>query len=139
VKTVEAGSDPARQWTASPATLPQAATESKHGDGEAPMRLAYPLAVLVIVLTTAFAMAQEAQPTAPPPAAGDWNGPVVGGRHRQPTQSEVQSRQQADGQSAQAIQQRNRDEDKTIDDLYKELMTPVPSGERSGAPGQTPR
>lgn len=103
------------------------------------MRFAYPLAVLGIVLTTASAMAQEAQPTAPPPAGNDWTGPVIGGRHRQPTESEVQSRQQVEGQSAKAIQQRNRDEDKTIDDLYKELMTPVPSREQSGEMGQAPR
>jgi hypothetical protein len=102
------------------------------------MRFAYPLAVLGIVMTTASPMAQEAKP-ADPPAVNDWTGPVVGGRHRQPTTAEVQARQQADGESAKTIEQRNRDEDKTIDDLYKELMTPVPSGERSGEPGQAPR
>ena len=102
------------------------------------MRFMYPLAVLGLVLTATAAMAQQAQSPTPPPAS-DGMGPVVGGRHRQPTPAEIQARQQAEGQSAKTIQQRNRDQDKTIDDLYKELMTPVPSREMSGEQGQPPR
>jgi TolA-binding protein len=99
------------------------------------MRFRYSLAVLGIALTTTVAMAQPAQP----PAANDWTGPVVGGRHRQPTPAEVQARQQAEGQTAKTIEQRNRDQDKTIDDLYNELMKPVPSRDMSGEQGQAPR
>ena len=102
------------------------------------MRFAYPLAILTLLLRPTSAMAQEAKP-ADPPAVSDWTGPVVGGRHRQPTTAEIQARQQAEGSSAKTIAQRNRDQDKTIDELYKELMTPVPSGERSGDTGQPPR
>jgi hypothetical protein len=97
------------------------------------MRLAYPLAVLGIVLTAASPMAQETRP-ADQPAASEWIGPVVGGRHRQPTEAEIQARQRAEGRSAQATTQRERQEDNAINELYKELMAPVPSGERSGEP-----
>ena len=103
------------------------------------MRIAYPLAILCIALSVAPSMAQEAAPVERP---GEWTGPVVGGRHRQPTDAEIQARQRAEGASPQALQQRSREQDKVIDDLYKELMTPVPSGkpgERSGDLGQPAR
>lgn len=100
------------------------------------MRFAYPLAVLGIVLSAATPMAQEVKPADPPASApasaGEWTGPIVGGRHRQPTEAEVEARQRAEGESAKAIQERSRKEDKVIDDLYKKLMTPVPPDEQSG-------
>jgi hypothetical protein len=102
------------------------------------MRFAYPLAVLGIVLNAASPMAQDPRP-ADRPAASEWTGPIVGGRHRQPTPAEIEARQRAAGQSAKAIEERRRKEDKTIDDLYKQLVTPAPSSERSGEQGQPAR
>jgi hypothetical protein len=105
------------------------------------MRFFYPLAVLWLLLSAASALAQGSGQNSPsgqgsqtnPPSQSEWTGPVVGGRHRQPTPAEIQARERAEGESKKAIQQRDRQEDKTIDELYKELMKPVPS---SGQPGQ---
>jgi hypothetical protein len=96
------------------------------------MQCAYLLAALGIPLSAAPPMAQEAKPAAPPASAREWTDPVVESHHRQPTETEVEARERAEGESAKAIQERNRKEDHVIDDLYKELMTPVPLNERSG-------
>lgn len=102
------------------------------------MRFFYPLAVLWLVLSAASALAQGSGQNSPsgqanPPPQSEWSGPTVGWRHRQPTPAEIEARERAQGESKKSIQQRDRQEDKTIDELYKELTRPVPS---SGQPGQ---
>lgn len=99
------------------------------------MRLSYLFAILGIVLNAVSPMAQEIMP-ADQPAASEWPGPIVGGHHRQPTEAEVEARQRAEGESATAIQERNREEEKAIDDLNKTLLAPIPSGEQSREHGQ---
>jgi hypothetical protein len=101
------------------------------------MRSAYALAVLWVFLSTASAIAQQNTPAKPP--EDGWEGPVVDWRHRQPTEAEVQARERAEGESKKAIQERDHQEDQTIDELYKELMTPVPGGEMSGESEQKAR
>ena len=101
------------------------------------MRSAYALAVLWIFLNAAPALAQQDTPAKPPDSG--WTGPVVEGRHRQPTPGEIESRERAEGESKKAIQERQRQEDQTIDELYKELMKPVPGREMSGQSGQPSR
>lgn len=99
------------------------------------MRVGYALMVLSIVLSPSLLMAQLAVPSAPPPATGDLPGPVVNGRHRQPTQAEIQARQRAEGESSPTLKNRNREENKDVDDLYKELTTPLPPlTDQGGAP-----
>jgi hypothetical protein len=102
------------------------------------MRSAYAFAVLWIFLGTASAMAQQQNTAAQPPEDG-WAGPTVDWRHRQPTRAEIEGRVRAEGESKKAVQERNRQADQTIDELYKELMTPVPSRELSGQSGQLAR
>lgn len=101
------------------------------------MRIAAWFAVLGLAMSTAPAMAQHVAPTPPstPPALGDLPGPVVDGRHRPPTQAEIRLRQRAEGELTPDLQQRNRAESKSVDELYKELTTPLPplSGQ-GGAP-----
>ena len=94
------------------------------------MRSAYPLALLWLLLSAASPLAQQ-NAGKPEPHSGSV-GPVIDGRHRQPTAAEIESRERAEGRSAQAAQARAREQNKVIDDLYKELMTPVPSGAKSG-------
>lgn len=103
------------------------------------MRFAFSLVVTGIVLAASSPMAQETWPANPPAADDGQLGPVVGGRHRQPTEAEVEARERAEGESARAIEKRDRQEDKTIDDLYKELTKPAPLGAPSGEPGQVAR
>jgi hypothetical protein len=100
------------------------------------MRLASSLVIFGIVLAASSSMAGEVAPPEPP-AAVESPGPVVDGRHRQPTEAEIKAREHAEGESATAIEQRNRQEDQVINDLYKELMKPVPSG--SSETGQPAR
>jgi hypothetical protein len=92
--------------------------------------------ILSIVLSPTLVMAQTTVPSmAPPPVSGDLPGPVVNGRHRQPTEAEIRARERAEGQATPALQQRNREESKDVDDLYKELTTPLPPlTEQGGAP-----
>jgi hypothetical protein len=101
------------------------------------MRSAYPLAILWLLLTAAAPLAQENDSGTAP--QGDRSGPVVQGRHRQPTPGEIQARERAQGESEKAIQEQRRKEDQTIDELYKELMKPVPKNEMSGQSGQPSR
>lgn len=54
-------------------------------------------------------------------AAEDWQGPVVGGRHRQPTEAEVESRQRMEGLSGDSINRQNEREDRELDEIYREL------------------
>ena len=98
------------------------------------MRSASLLAAVCTLVTTAPASAQQSVPDSPP--ASERTGPVIEGRHRQPTPAEIESRQRAQGESAKAMQERLRKQDQAIDELYKELMKPVPSRELSGQSGQ---
>ena len=57
-------------------------------------------------------------------------GPIVDGRHRQPTQTEITAREEAAGQSSMSIDRQSQREDREVDDLYREIMrmsaTPPP-------------
>jgi hypothetical protein len=84
------------------------------------MKLTYWLIIFSFLLGTPLA-AQE--PAAPDSAISlhDRLGPVVNGRHRQPTKAEIERRERASGESAASIEGRDRRKDKQVDDLYKEL------------------
>lgn len=99
------------------------------------MRIGYALIVLTMVLGPTLLMAQEAALPPTPPTSGDLPGPVVDGHHRQPTKAEIRARQRAEGESTRAQQQLNREESKDVDELYKELTTPLPPlTDQGGAP-----
>jgi hypothetical protein len=83
-----------------------------------------------------------AQSTTPPPAdtmesAPDTGqGPVVGGRHRQPSRAEIEERERAQGRSADSIAREERNKDREVDELYRQLMTD-PNASRPADSGST--
>ena len=59
-------------------------------------------------------------------------GPVIDGRHRQPSRAEVESRELAQGRSATSILREERAKDREVDEIYRELKsTPAPAGTTS--------
>jgi hypothetical protein len=102
------------------------------------MRSAYLLASLCLAFSAPVSVAQQNRPPSQEAPSGT-AGPVVDGRHRQPSAAEIESRERAGSASEKAIQDRARQDDKAIDDLYKELVTPVPPREQSGQSGEPMR
>jgi hypothetical protein len=89
------------------------------------------IAALLIAVGPAVGLAAPvlAQTSTQPPAGAaesvpdPGQGPVVNGRHRQPSRSEIQDRERAQGRSAEAIAREERAKDREVDELYRELMT----------------
>lgn len=96
------------------------------------MRLTFMLTAMLFAMPAVSSPAQQSG-AANPEAPGGADASVIEGRHHQPSAAEIERRERATGESEQAIRAHARQQDKVIDDLYKELMTPVPSRERSGA------
>lgn len=101
------------------------------------MRITLVLASLWLAMNAGTSLAQQQVAGNPEPPSGA-AGPAEG-RHHQPSAAEIDRRERATGESDQAIREHARRQDKVIDDLYKELMTPVPSGGRSSSAGEKTR
>jgi len=98
------------------------------------MRFSYLFAVLGMVLDAASPMAQENMPN-DRPAAVEWTGPIVEGQHRQPTEADVEALERAKVESWAATQERNPEDEKTVEDLYRELMMQISPGEQNSDSG----
>jgi hypothetical protein len=90
--------------------------------------------LVVLGMTTAITAPSTAQtaagPSALPPeiVAGPTPGPIVNGRHRQPSKAEVDARELAQGRSPASIAREDRAKDRQVDELYRDLMNaPVPT------------
>jgi hypothetical protein len=80
------------------------------------------LALIPLLMPPAFAQAPPAPPPAataqpPAPAPDDLDARL----HHQPTQAEVNEREKA-RQGAATVDQRNKVQDKQVDDLYQQLL-----------------
>jgi hypothetical protein len=66
------------------------------------MRKMIALLVVIVGLATTQVNAADAQAANDSDAAGvkSWPGPIIDGRHRQPTQAEITAREQAKGRSS---------------------------------------
>ncbi len=59
----------------------------------------------------------------PPAASESTPGPVIDGRHRQPSRAEIKSRELAQGRSATSILREDHAKDREVDEIYRQLKS----------------
>ena len=87
------------------------------------MRQIMLLAALALAVLVTAADAQDTAPQPPqeqPPQ--QYQGPIWGGFDHQPTQAEIDQRQR----DTKAAQERAREQNQEVDQLYKQLINPSP-------------
>lgn len=105
------------------------------------LRMVARIFVVVLGATTGIAAPTAAQTSeeasGTPPVIEPMPGPVVDGRHRQPSRAEIESRELAQGRLATAIRREDRAKDRAVDEIYRELKAaPGPDHTTAPEPGR---